>query len=66
MELLEDGKVVQRIEHEGITGATDKNNGYAVHLDDTKPGAKFTLRASVRSDGGSRSNGDIYLLPLRK
>jgi hypothetical protein len=25
-------------------------------------GSKFVLRASVRSDGGADSNGDIYIL----
>ncbi|HVT13726.1 MAG TPA: beta-N-acetylhexosaminidase [Fimbriimonadaceae bacterium] len=65
IEIREDGQVVQRVEHLGRTGADNKDNAYRIHLDHIKPGAKYTLRASVRADGGDKSNGDIYIVPAR-
>jgi hexosaminidase len=63
IELVADGKLVQRVEHLGRTGHDSKDNVYKVRVESVKPGSKFTLRASVRSDGGDKSNGDIYVLP---
>lgn len=63
VELLADGKLLQRVEHLGRTGGESKDNVYKMRLAGFKPGVKFTLRASVRSDGGDKSNGDIYILP---
>ena len=62
VELLCDGAVIARVDQKGWTGNAEKNNEYKFTL---KPGqrGKFTLRASVRSDGGTDSNGNIYVLP---
>lgn len=60
-ELLENGKVVARDEHEGTTGGRNENNTYQFALPQFTPGAKYTLRANVRADGGSDSNGDIFV-----
>jgi len=59
--VVEDGKLVQRVDHVGLTGANNHNNVYRVSL--PQPSGKVELRASVRSDGGTKSNGDIYLIP---
>ncbi|HTQ09295.1 MAG TPA: family 20 glycosylhydrolase, partial [Fimbriimonadaceae bacterium] len=63
VEVVEDGKVVQRVTHEGMTGAGNRDNAYRVAL--PALGGKIVLRANVRSDGGTKSNGDIYLIPAR-
>jgi len=63
VEVVEDGKLVQRVDHVGLTGANNHNNVYRVSL--PQPSGKVELRASIRSDGGTKSNGDIYLIPAR-
>lgn len=61
-QLLEDGVPVATDAHEGRTGGDDSKNEYRFNLRAVKPGAKYTLRATVRTDGGTDSNGDIYLV----
>lgn len=58
-ELLADGEVVARDAHFGRTGGEDKDNVYRFDLKSLKPGAKLRLRANVRTDGGTDSNGEI-------
>jgi len=58
-ELLADGVVVASDDHKGTTGGTDKDNVFVFQLSQIQPGAKVTLRANVRSDGGTNSNGQI-------
>ena len=60
-ELLEDGVPVSRDTHAGTTGGDDRGNEYVLQVYTFKPGAKYTLRASVRTDGGTDSTGDIFL-----
>ncbi len=60
-EIAVDGAVVARDAHQATTGATDKNNLFTFKVPPIKPGAKVTLRASVRSDAGTDSNGEIQL-----
>ncbi len=60
-ELLENGVPISRDTHNGTTGGEDKGNEFVVQVYNFKPGAKYVLRASVRSDGGTDSNGDIFL-----
>jgi hexosaminidase len=60
-ELLENGVPISRDSHKGTTGGDDKGNEYVVQVYTFKPDAKYVLRASVRSDGGTDSNGDIFL-----
>lgn len=64
VELAENGKTIQRVEHPGRTGHDNSGNAYRIHLDALAPNAKYTLRASVRADGGDKSNGDIYIVPF--
>jgi hexosaminidase len=61
-ELLEDGTSLGKDEHWATTGARNENNSYAFTVPAVKPGAKYTLRAKVRSDGGDDSNGEVGLL----
>lgn len=61
VEILENGKVVAEDNHTGITGAYNKDNIYNVTIPDCKATASYQLRAVVRSDGGTDSNGTIYL-----
>jgi len=60
-QLLQNETVIATDEHEGITGATSKNNTYVLTVAQHTPGDKYALRATIRSDGGSDSNGEIYL-----
>ncbi|MEW6741286.1 MAG: beta-N-acetylhexosaminidase [Planctomycetota bacterium] len=59
--LLENGKELSRDTHLGITGARTEANEYKLGLEALDPKAKYTLRASVRSDGGTDSTGGIWL-----
>lgn len=54
--------VVAKDEHNGQTGAETKDNRYRLAVKAVKPGMRYVLRARVRSDGGTDSNGEIYLL----
>ena len=60
-ELLENGVPISRDTHPGTTGGADSGNQYVLQVYTFKPGAKYTLRASVRTDGGTDSNGDVFL-----
>ncbi len=60
-ELLQNGTVVARDEHSGMTGGATKDNVYSFALPTYTAGTKYELRANVRSDGGNDSNGEIYL-----
>jgi alpha-N-acetylglucosaminidase len=60
--LLRDGQEVARDAHPGTTG--DRNEGNRYQLDvkgAASEGARYTLRASVKSAGGVDSNGTVYL-----
>ncbi len=59
--LLEDGVEIDRDTHNGSTGTSSSNNSYALTLPKVTSGATYVLRASVRSDGGTDSNGDVML-----
>jgi hexosaminidase len=65
VDLLENGQVISTDEHDGFTGGEERANTYTVDLKDFKPGAKYVLRCQVRAEGGTYSNGNIYLLPAR-
>ena len=62
--LLEDGKEVSRDAHHGITGGRNDKNTYVLELEELRPGARYVLQASVRSDGGTDSNGEVWLRAL--
>ncbi len=60
-EVLEDGKSVAQDKHLGITGGKTDQNVYNLRIPELKAGATYTLHASVRSDGGTDSKGDVLL-----
>ena len=59
IEIVVDGKVIANDSHYGRTGNTHVDNVWTVELKGVAAGAKVTLRAKVRGDGGSDSNGEI-------
>jgi len=61
VELLVDGVVGARDVHRGTTGTVDEDNEYVLEVGATPAGARLTLRASARSEGGTDSNGEVYL-----
>ena len=61
IEILENDKVVAKDEHPGTTGGRNKDNSYYVSIDKIVKSAAYTLKARVRSDGGSDSNGEIEI-----
>jgi hexosaminidase len=62
--ILADGKEIGRDTHEGHTGATDTGNDYVIVVPEVNSGEKFTLKAQVKSDGGTDSNGTIVIMPV--
>lgn len=61
VELLKNGKVIHTDAHPGITGGQSTDNVYLFSIKTIKSGAKYTLRATLHSDGGTDSNGTISL-----
>lgn len=62
VELLEDGKVIAEDRHWGTTGGRNENNTYTLKIPEFRKSSTYKLRASVRSDGGTDSNGQLYLV----
>lgn len=60
--LLEDNREVSRDEHLGFTGASHDKNTYHLRISDMKPGATYTLRTRIRTNGGTDSYGDVLLI----
>ena len=60
-ELLINGKPISRDAHAGRTGGENVNNVYFLKLENFKSGTKVILRASVLSDGGTDSSGNITI-----
>ncbi|MDI9636948.1 beta-N-acetylhexosaminidase [Geitlerinema splendidum] len=60
-ELIINGVSAGKDEHAGQTGGETKNNVYRFNNIKVPPGAKVMLQASVRTDGGTDSNGDIIV-----
>ena len=58
-----DGTEVARDAHAGTTGGSDRDNAYLLAVPAVAPGAKYTLTAEVRSDGGTDSNGTVTVTP---
>ncbi len=61
VELELNGKIVSRDEHDGTTGGRDLENTYLLKVEAPVTGAAVVLRASVRSDGGADSNGEVRI-----
>ena len=59
--LLENGHEISRDAHAGATGAENKKNEYRLNVPKRDANAKYVLRASVRSAGGTDSRGGIWL-----
>ncbi|MCB0826845.1 MAG: family 20 glycosylhydrolase, partial [Armatimonadetes bacterium] len=62
VEILINGQVAGRDEHPGQTGLETFGNTYRFDGLMVPADAKVTIRASIRSDGGSDSNGDISVV----
>ena len=60
-ELLENGSPVSSDRHDGMTGWHDSGNRYRLSLDVLHPASKYSLRATVRTDGGADSTGQVML-----
>jgi len=58
--LLENGVEIDRDTHPGFTGAGPVKPAYILRLPALRPGATYTLAASVEGRGGTNSNGIIY------
>jgi hexosaminidase len=58
--LLENGVEIDRDTHVGFTGAGPMKPAYILRLRALRPGAVYTLAASVASRGGTDSTGIIY------
>lgn len=63
VELLQGDTVVSRDEHFGRTGGEEADNIYRLNVPSPKVEGKYTLRANLRTDGGTDSNGEIRFLP---
>lgn len=59
VELFADDQLVAKDQHLGITGGMTRDNTYSLPLNHYDPSTRYTLRAVVRSDGGTDSNGDV-------
>jgi hexosaminidase len=58
--LLENGVELDRDTHAGFTGVTPTRPTYVLRLPARRPGATYTLAASVQGRGGTNCNGVIY------
>jgi hexosaminidase len=59
--LLENDSLIDQDIHSGFAGASPSNWVYIVHLPERKPGATYTLQATVAGKGGTASFGNVYL-----
>ena len=58
-----DGNELARDAHAGTTGAAYRNNVYTLDVPAAAAGAKLTITAQVRSDGGTDSSGTVGVTP---
>ncbi len=66
VELLADGKVIAVDAHRGVAGGSHSRNEYHLKLAVYRKAAKYTVRASARSEGGTDSNGRVYMRAIRE
>jgi hexosaminidase len=59
--LLENGVEIDRDTHVGFTGVAPKKASYVLRLPWRRPGATYSLAASVQGHGGTTSTGIIYM-----
>jgi len=60
-ELVANGKVIARDEHDGRTGGEDVANAYRFSVPELPAGSALLLRVRVKADGGSDSNGEVFV-----
>lgn len=51
--------------HSGFTGAATRDNVYTVTVEKYDPAVKYVVKAKVRSDGGTDSNGTVYIRKVK-
>lgn len=61
VELLAGDQVVATDRHRGETGTVHRSNRYELSLPDHQTDLTYTLRASARSEGGTDSNGTVFI-----
>ena len=63
VQILRGDTVIAEDAHLGITGGSQQDNSYTLVISDAdfQKDAAFRLRAVVRSDGGTDSNGTVYI-----
>ncbi|MCE5250265.1 beta-N-acetylhexosaminidase [bacterium] len=59
--ILENGREMARDTHEGVSGKRRAGHNYRFRVDTTRPGARYTLRVSLRGDGGTDTKGTLLL-----
>ena len=59
--LLQNDKEISGDPHQGWAGAAAHDTAYTLKFDKAMKGAKYTLKAQVRSDGGTDSTGTLYV-----
>ncbi len=64
--VLQNGVEIAKDVHDAFAGANSRKNIYTFKLPKPAPGAKLTLQASLRSDGGTDSAGQIFVSPAGK
>ncbi len=63
-EILEDDQSLGQDKHLGITGGRTEQNVYYLRIPEVQEGKTYTLQASVRSDGGDDSAGEVLVCYL--
>jgi hypothetical protein len=59
--LLANNTEITRDTHNGTTGNEHRGNSYKLKLTDFAFGTKYSVSATIRSDGGNDSHGTIYI-----
>ena len=59
--LLQNSQQVDIDVHAGFTGSSSTFPVYILHLPETKPGAIYTIQASIAGRGGTATSGTVYL-----
>ena len=65
LELLVNGVAVAVDQHDGFTGADNRDRDYHLKMPVLPEGASVQLRAEVRADGGHDSSGDVLLISAK-
>jgi hexosaminidase len=59
--LLENGVEIDRDTHTAFAGSSPNDPLFVLKLPFRKAGATYAIRASVKGDGGTASNGTVYM-----